>query len=388
MLIKCNECGGNVSDKAISCPHCGNPINMPTNNQTRPIAPSRKRKWHKLPNGYGSIRKLSGNRRNPYAAYPPTTEYKDNGTAVLPPVLGYFETYNKALECLTEYNKSPYDISTKNKTFAEVYQLYYDDKFVKNQKRVYSVSAQRSSKAAFNNLSKIHNTPISELRVETMQDCIDSCKLKHASLEHMVILLKQVSKFALQRDYIQKDYSQFLKINVVDDDEKGVPFTEDELKTLWKNSDKANVQLILFLIYSGVRIGELDTLTYDMDNHIMIGGNKTKAGKNRTIPIHDAIYPFVDTVKQIKLSDIRRSIIEPALVSLGLSKSSKGTKHTPHDCRHTFSWLADKYKMDDMSKHLIMGHSLGNDIEVNTYGHRTVEELKQEMAKIKTDNVR
>ncbi len=28
MLIKCPECGGNVSDKATACPHCGNPIIM------------------------------------------------------------------------------------------------------------------------------------------------------------------------------------------------------------------------------------------------------------------------------------------------------------------------------------------------------------------------
>lgn len=28
-LIKCPECGNNVSDKAITCPHCGYPINAP-----------------------------------------------------------------------------------------------------------------------------------------------------------------------------------------------------------------------------------------------------------------------------------------------------------------------------------------------------------------------
>lgn len=27
-LIKCNECGKKVSDKAKSCPNCGNPINI------------------------------------------------------------------------------------------------------------------------------------------------------------------------------------------------------------------------------------------------------------------------------------------------------------------------------------------------------------------------
>lgn len=29
-LIKCSECGKDVSDKAASCPNCGNPINQPT----------------------------------------------------------------------------------------------------------------------------------------------------------------------------------------------------------------------------------------------------------------------------------------------------------------------------------------------------------------------
>ena len=51
--------------------------------------------------------------------------------------------------------------------------------------------------------------------------------------------------------------------------------------------------------------------------------------------------------------------------------------------RHTFSWLCDKYGVDDMSKHLLMGHSLGNNIERSVYGHRTFEELKTEINKIK-----
>jgi integrase len=71
------------------------------------------------------------------------------------------------------------------------------------------------------------------------------------------------------------------------------------------------------------------------------------------------------------------------LTSLGFPNAATGEKHTPHDCRHTFSWMADKAKMDDLSKHLIMGHSLGKDVEKNTYGHRTLEELRAEMEKIK-----
>lgn len=32
-LIKCPECDGSVSDKALSCPHCGNPIEQKTINE-------------------------------------------------------------------------------------------------------------------------------------------------------------------------------------------------------------------------------------------------------------------------------------------------------------------------------------------------------------------
>jgi integrase len=65
-----------------------------------------------------------------------------------------------------------------------------------------------------------------------------------------------------------------------------------------------------------------------------------------------------------------------------MDELTNGKKHTPHDCRHTFSWLCDKYKVDDMSKHLIMGHSLGRDVEKSVYGHRTTEELNEEIQKI------
>lgn len=33
-----------------------------------------------------------------------------------------------------------------------------------------------------------------------------------------------------------------------------------------------------------------------------------------------------------------------------------------------------------------MGHSLGNDIEKSVYGHRTLEELRTEIEKIKVPN--
>ena len=66
-----------------------------------------------------------------------------------------------------------------------------------------------------------------------------------------------------------------------------------KLRVLW--SDKADPisEMALILCYSGWRIDEARHLKVDLDNRFFTGGNKTKAGKYRTVPIHPLILPFV-----------------------------------------------------------------------------------------------
>lgn len=58
-------------------------------------------------------------------------------------------------------------------------------------------------------------------------------------------------------------------------------------------------------------------------------------------------------------------------------------KHTPHDCRHTFSALCEKYGVNENDRKRMMGHSFGNDITNAKYGHRTIDDLRREIEKIK-----
>ena len=97
----------------------------------------RNRKKHmKLPNGFGSIKCLSGNRRKPYAVYPPVTEWTPTGP-VTPPALAYTETWEEGYELLTAYNMEKAGKIKINRsvfiertpTFAEVYQQFFDEKF-------------------------------------------------------------------------------------------------------------------------------------------------------------------------------------------------------------------------------------------------------------------
>ena len=58
-------------------------------------------------------------------------------------------------------------------------------------------------------------------------------------------------------------------------------------------------------------------------------------------------------------------------------------RHTPHDCRHTFSALCEKYKVSENDRKRMLGHAL--DLTNGVYGHRTIEELREEIEKIKTN---
>lgn len=385
-LIQCPECGHSVSDKAISCPSCGYPISV-LSTTTRQRKSKRRRK---LPNGFGSIKRLSGKRSKPYAAYPPVTAFTLSGSPVAVPAIGYYEDYNDAYCALLEYKKSPLDLRNRNLTFSELYELYFESKY-SNSKKELSEASKNSTRAAFKNCEALHNMKFADLRKSDLQQVIDTCPLKHSSLELIVSLFKGMYSYAIANDIIDKNYAQFVTINIQDDDEKGVPFSPDEIHTLWEHKDNETVGIILLLIYTGYRISAFKTIKLDWENEYFQGGVKTAAGKGRIVPIHPAIKDFAKQFESTYMSGgknvfspqkFRRDFYE-ALDGLNISTSISGTKHTPHDCRHTFSWLCDKYKIDEFTKHMLMGHSLGNDVEKSVYGHRTVDELREAVNKIK-----
>lgn len=393
MLIKCPECNNEVSDKAVFCPKCGYPINSTVVTKkshieanTKPQTYPRTRKKHKkLPNGYGSIKFLGKNRSKPYAAYPPTTEYNNNGSPVTQKAIGYFETWYSAFDALRLYNENPYNLADANLTFSDIFVMYYKDKY-ENSKKKYSNQTKTSSKAAYKNCKALHNIRFKDLRKIDLQKVIDCCKLKHSSLELIVSLFHGMYKFAMANDFVDKDYSQFVTINIPDDDEQGEPFYENEISLLWENRNIPEVQGILIMIYSGFRVSAYHSLQINTEAGYFQGGVKNKYSKDRMVPIHSAIFDFVNKSNELfKYSSnyYRLNIFTPTLKKLGILFSESGKKHTPHDCRHTFSWLCDKYKVDDVSKHLMMGHKLTGDIEKSVYSHRTLDELKSEIEKIK-----
>lgn len=120
MLTQCPECSKEISDKAISCPNCGYPM------QPIKIRRQVKKKRPRLPNGFGQISEIKNkNLRKPFRAMV-SIGTKENGRPMcklLQPE-AYFATYNEAYEALVKYHTNPYDLD-KNITLEELYDRWF-----------------------------------------------------------------------------------------------------------------------------------------------------------------------------------------------------------------------------------------------------------------------
>lgn len=354
---------------------------------------ARKRRM-KMPNGHGSIKYLGKNRRNPYGVYPPA-ERTAEGKLYTPKAIGYTETWEAAYELLTVYNmekdgrikSTPGTFIDRSPTFAEVYEGFYKEKFETNQSRKFSKASMDSTRAAFKNCSILHDKQVGLLRYKDLQEVVNNCPLAHSSLELIVSLLHQMYAYMIKYEIIETDHSKHLYIPIVDDDEQGEPFTESELQLLWDNKNDDTIQMLLIMCYSGFRITAYTKMEVNLEDRYFKGGVKTKTGKERIVPIHSAIYDLVCSRNQSNLLGCTtsefRSRMYQKLSELHIDYTSNGKKHTPHDCRHTFSALCEHYKVNENDRKRMMGHSFGSDITNAKYGHRTVSELREEIEKIK-----
>ena len=159
-----------------------------------------------------------------------------------------------------------------------------------------------------------------------------------------------------------------------------------------KDCDTNDVyKVVLILCYSGMRRAELEgmlTENVDLKNKVMIGGVKTDAGRNRTIPIADCILPLVRHFYTISRFAKYPYLIMPDKtrhlprvydkLSIGMMfwQNFQEPKHTAHDTRHTFVSLCSNYNVPEAIAKKIVGHAGGNVTEV-IYTHKTLQQMQK-----------
>ena len=253
MLTTCKECGLQVSDKALACPHCGYPLQEAANSRKYQ---QRSVKHRRLPNGFGQITKLKDPAlRRPFRAMV-TVGKTETGRPIcklLKPE-SYFKTYNEAYSALIEYNKSKGDM-TYNLTVEDVYNEWFKE-FTSNGM---SDSYRKGVIAAWKYCEPIKLMQISEIKSKDVRDCIieaDTSSSFKARIKHT---LSMVFDYAVSLEYIDRNPAKtFRLLKVIEDESVEVvsphlSFTKDEMDKLWKNSNDDYIKMILIQCYSGWR---------------------------------------------------------------------------------------------------------------------------------------
>lgn len=327
----------------------------------------------KLPNGYGSVSKLSGRRRNPYIVRITVGDARRT--------LGCYHTRKDALSALAEYNRDPYSLDVRAITFADVYRQWY----ARRSSEVSTGVAQRYT-YLYSKCAPIADKPIADLRLVHLQATVDDAQLTPVVSNQLKSLLFMVYQYAIKQDIVNVNYAERVDTGKKPKTQNPhVPFTPQEIALLWEHVGDKFVPCVLILIYTGMRESELVTMRRE-DVHLadgyMVGGIKTDAGKRRIIPIHSKIAPIVSDLYARGLAyltdNTSRQLFEQRFAAC---MRRLGLTHRTHDCRHTFASLMDEAGANRSSLKRIMGHA-GGDVTDSVYIHKTVENLKQEIEKI------
>lgn len=336
----------------------------------------------RLPNGYGSVYKLSGNRRKPWRILAPADKFGNQKT------IGYAKAKSEGLTMLSDYNQSkPQDSKPPLSEIFEIFMITKRHKAQKTQNMYYTT---------WNYFEDLEDEPIDTIKSRHIQDIVDNLLdegKSYSSVHKVKVLASQLYKIAMQDDLISKNYAQFI---ILPDKPKpnNATFSEFEINKLFefaKNNYWAKVMVVM--IYTCMRPSELLNVTkfnVHLNENYIIAGGKTEAGTDRYIPIYYKIKPFIkqfmaDTSSEYLISkegekvryryylDKHNEVIE----ELGIQKLS------PHKCRKTGATEFKKMGMDISTLQRILGHEDSKTTEKYYIGdlNKILQEEMQALAK-------
>lgn len=336
------------------------------------------------PNGYGSIKKLSGNHRRPFMFI----ISKDGKQKPIE----YFCTQLEAEIFAADYNKQhDRKLHGHEITFAELYHRwlqFHQDKYQPSKSTLCSYAN------SFNHCVRLHDMPIKKIKYYHLQDIIDNVKRKGLSYSTCKKIRSTISlmfKYALIMEFVDKSYANLLNLGKNKAVRPHKPFTRQKINKLWNNLAIDGADTVLILIYTGMRIGELLELTKDniylRQKYIRITKSKTKSGL-RIIPIHERILPLITNRmnmngKYLICNASGKPYNYSTYCTLWHSIMKQiNAKHTTHDCRHTCATMLDNAEANENAKRKILGHSTG-DITDTVYTHKNLKQLRKAINKIK-----
>lgn len=350
----------------------------------------------KLPNGYGSVVKLSGKRRKPYMVRK-TVGYhidpiKEKKVAEYI-IIGYTATKSEGLQLLADYNHNPYDTKAAKMTFSEVYEEWSKKKYP-----TVSESNVKGYSASYKACTILYHRIFKDLKLADLQQVIDTCGKNYPTLKKIKILFNQLYGFALKNDICNKDYSSFVDIAQYKDRNPNKhsrnKFSKEEVEKIWTMKDDKYYQIPLMLLYNGTRISEFLSLKKENvhldEQYFDVIDSKTENGI-RKVPIADKLLPFykgwyesypdceyllhTEDRKPFKYRNYFDSYWTPLMEQIGINR-------TPHCTRHTCISMLSEAGIQETTIKKIVGHSGAMTLTEKVYTHLDVQVLVDAINKI------
>lgn len=347
-------------------------------------------------NGTGSVVRLRGNRRRPYIVKVSTRD--KYGTVIQKP-LSYHTTARDAQDALDDYNaKRRAGVAPTHEMMNYTVKNVYDAWSERAYKKL-GVSSVSSHKAAWlKRISRYEGRKMRDVSLDEWQRILDEDEdngLSQSLINNDAILIRALYSYSMERDIVGKDYSTYLDIPSVDSKKKKGALSDEQLATLEKMAADGFpwADTALIMCYTGYRITEFLTLSPTQYNPSCGGyfraGIKSDAGKDRIVPIHPKISPYIkrwmgmggNTV--VILPDgghvtpqwYRDNAFPSIREALGQPDA------TPHWCRHTFATRLYHAGVDEYTRKVLLGHSTKENVTAG-YTHPTPEILAEAINKL------
>ncbi len=338
----------------------------------------------RLPNGFGSITHLAGNRRRAWAVRKTVDGHQK--------YLAFFSAYNDALSYLADYNKNLIVYMPSIVTFADVYRLDMRER----RRRIAPVTAKNYS-IAFAKCESIADCPLQSISVADLQAVITRMSqsgIGYAEQKKVRQVMHNVYKYAVKYQLLPPsgDISRFVDVDIPRRKYEKQPFIIRQLNRVKAIADDEQNQLsrwakcVVMMCYSGPRPSEFlsvqksDVKLYSRTYKIR--HSKTKAGQNRLVPISKKVLMYYKWwMSQPGKTLISTSDGEPLTYSqfrryFNRVMTAAHCHHTPHECRHTCAtWLDDK-GANKIAIKRILGHAI-QDVTDGIYTHKNVRQLKK-----------
>lgn len=344
----------------------------------------------KRANGTGSIVKLAGNRRRPYAV---KVSGRNKYGQVVQTILSYHAKAAEAQDALEAYRLAKSagaapSVDAASMTVGDVF-----DAWKAREYRKLKPASIASHNAAWNKrVSRFASRKMRSMALDEWQALLDEDEdagLSQSTINNDALLIKALYSYSMERDIVGKDYSRYLDVPSVGSKRPREALDDLQVARLSQMAAEGVpwADTALMLCYTGFRVSEFLQLTrfsyHPEEGGYLQGGLKTEAGRNRIVPVHPKIQPYLaawlskggDTVicgerGQAIPPEQYREHFKSLMERLGAADA------TPHWCRHTFATRLHAAKADPLAIKWLLGHSTKSDVTAR-YTHESVAILKE-----------